>query len=204
MVPLLERGEYFSVEDFPMEARSGTEAFPAAVVRRGSVPLLRIGPRGVPSTASAMARPVLSARSPTSIERPGNGSAMILRTCPLLGMSRHIVVADSDTEVDEEARTAYAQWFANLNLLWTQRGVPIPLNFPSDFDDAVNAGFCVVGSPATVRDRLLPQVEMAGINYLLGRLAFGNLALERSLRSVELLEQEVLPALASASALRTG
>ena len=67
------------------------------------------------------------------------------------------------------------------------------MNFPSDFDDAVNAGFCVVGSPSTVRDRLLPQVEMAGINYLLGRLAFGNLALERSLRSVELLEEEVLP-----------
>jgi hypothetical protein len=112
---------------------------------------------------------------------------------PLLGMSRHIVVTDSDTEVYEEARAAYEQWFANLNLVWRQRGVPIPLNFPSDFDDAVNAGFCVVGSPSTVRDRLLPQVEEAGIYYLLGRLAFGNLALERSLRSVELLEEECSP-----------
>jgi len=58
--------------------------------------------------------------------------------------------------------------------------------------------------PSTVRDRLLPQVEEAGINYLLGRLAFGNLALERSLRSVELLEEEVIPALAGAGALRSG
>jgi alkanesulfonate monooxygenase SsuD/methylene tetrahydromethanopterin reductase-like flavin-dependent oxidoreductase (luciferase family) len=78
------------------------------------------------------------------------------------------------------------------------------LNFPSDFDDAVNAGFCVVGSPSTVRDRLLPQVEEAGINYLLGRLAFGNLPVERSLRSVELLGAEVLPALAGVGALRSG
>ena len=120
---------------------------------------------------------------------------------PLVGMSRHIVVADSDTEVYEEARTAYEQWFANLKLLWSQGGVPIPLNSPSDFDDAVNAGFCVVGSPSTVRDRHLPEVEEAGINYLLGRLAFGNLALERSLRSVQLLEEEVLPALAGVGAL---
>ena len=123
---------------------------------------------------------------------------------PLLGMSRHIVVTDSDTEAYEEARAAYEQWFANLNLLWTQRGIPIPLSFPSDFDDAVNAGFCVVGSPSTVRDRLLPQVEEAGISYLLGRLAFGNLALDRSLRSVELLEEEVIPALAGVGALPGG
>jgi alkanesulfonate monooxygenase SsuD/methylene tetrahydromethanopterin reductase-like flavin-dependent oxidoreductase (luciferase family) len=119
-------------------------------------------------------------------------------------MSRHIVVTDADTEAHEEARAAYEQWFANLNLLWSQRGVPIPLSFPSDFDDAVNVGFCIVGSPSTVRDRLLPQVEEAGINYLLGRLAFGNLALERSLRSVELLQEEVLPALASAGAVQGG
>ncbi len=82
--------------------------------------------------------------------------------------------------------------------------MPIPLNFPSDFDDAVNAGFCVVGSPSTVRDRLLPQIQESGINYLLGRLAFGNLALERSLRSVELLEADVLPALDGVGALRSG
>lgn len=201
--PITQRGEYFSVEDFPMELDLVQKPFP---------PLWYGVAR--PATADWAAG--------RAINCVGNGPAGVVRKItdqyraawqrlghdpedlPLLGMSRHIVVADSDTEVDEEARTAYAQWFANLNLLWTQRGVPIPLNFPSDFDDAVNAGFCVVGSPATVRDRLLPQVEMAGINYLLGRLAFGNLALERSLRSVELLEQEVLPALASASALRTG
>ena len=113
-------------------------------------------------------------------------------------------MTDSDAEAYEETRVAYDQWFANLNLLWTQRGVRIPLNFPSDFDDAVNVGFCVVGSPSTVRDRLLPQVEEAGINYLLGRLAFGNLPVERSLRSVELLEAEVLPALAGGGASRSG
>ena len=68
----------------------------------------------------------------------------------------------------------------------------------------MSAGFCVVGSPSAVRDRLLPQVEQAGVNYLLGRLAFGNLAFQRSLRSVELLEEEVLPALVAMGATQSG
>jgi hypothetical protein len=93
---------------------------------------------------------------------------------------------------------------SSASRVWRQRGVPIPLSSPSDFDDAVNAGFCVVGSPSTVRDRRLPQVEEAGINYLVGRLAFGNLALERSPRSVQLLKEEVLPALAGVGGLRNG
>ena len=168
------------------------------------VPLPRIGPLSMASTASCNG-PAGVVRSITDQYRAAwQRLGRDPEDLPLLGMSRHIVVADSDAEAYEEARAAYDQWFANLNLLWTQRGVPIPLNFPSDFDDAVNAGFCVVGSPSTVRDRLLPQVEEAGINYLLGRLAFGNLPVERSLRSVELLEAEVLPALAGGGASRSG
>ena len=201
--PITHTGEYFSVDGFPMELQLVQKPFP---------PLWYGVAR--PATADWAAE--------RAINCVGNGPAGVVRKItdqyraawqrfgrdpqelPLLGMSRHIVVTDSDTEVYEEARAAYEQWFANLNLLWIQRGVRIPLNFPSDFDEAVNAGFCVIGSPSTVRDRLLPQVEEAGINYLLGRLAFGNLALERSLRSVELLEEEVLPALAGAGALRSG
>jgi hypothetical protein len=45
-------------------------------------------------------------------------------------MSRHIVVTDSDTEAYEEARSAYEQWFTNLNLLWTQKGRTHPVDSP--------------------------------------------------------------------------
>lgn len=81
------------------------------------VPLPRIGLRSVASMAYVMARPALSAASRTGTGLPGSGSAVIPQDLPLLAMSRHIVVADSDTEVYEEARDAYDQWFANLNLL---------------------------------------------------------------------------------------
>jgi alkanesulfonate monooxygenase SsuD/methylene tetrahydromethanopterin reductase-like flavin-dependent oxidoreductase (luciferase family) len=184
--PITHRGEYFSVEGFPMELDPVQKPFPPlwyGIARPTTADWA--AERGINGACNGPAGVVrrITDQYRAAWQRLGRDP----QDLPLLGMSRHIVVADSDTEVYEEVRAAYEQWFANLNLLWSQRGVRIPLNFPCEFDDAVNAGFCVVGSPSTVRDRLLPQVEEAGINYLLGRLAFGNLALERSLRSVELL-----------------
>jgi alkanesulfonate monooxygenase SsuD/methylene tetrahydromethanopterin reductase-like flavin-dependent oxidoreductase (luciferase family) len=196
-------GEYFSVEGFPMELHPVQKPFPPlwyGVARPGTADWA--AERGINCVGNGPAGVVrkITDQYRAAWRRLGRDPQAL----PLLGMSRHIVVTDSDTDVYEEVRAAYLQWFGNLNLLWSQRRVPIPLNFPSDFDDAVNAGFVVVGSPSTVRDRLLPQVDEAGINYLLGRLAFGDLALERSLRSVELLEEEVLPALVGAGAVRSG
>jgi alkanesulfonate monooxygenase SsuD/methylene tetrahydromethanopterin reductase-like flavin-dependent oxidoreductase (luciferase family) len=117
---------------------------------------------------------------------------------PRFGMNRHVVIADSDAEAIAVARPAYRLWFDNLLFLWRQRNMQIPVNFPEDFDDARAAGLCVVGSVTTVRDRLQREIDAAGINYLLCRLAFGNLPLAVSLRSVQLMEREIMPALKEA------
>ena len=77
----------------------------------------------------------------------------------------------------------------------------MPLPLPADPDEALAGGICVAGSPSTVRERLLDECDRAGVNYLLGRFAFGGLPLEASLRSVELFEQEVVPAFADAAAV---
>ena len=127
--PITHSGEYFSVEGFPMELDLVQKPFP---------PLWYGIAR--PATADWAAE--------HGINCVGNGPATAVRKItdqyraawqrlgrdpedlPLLGISRHIVVTDSDTEAYEEARAAYDQWFANLNLLWTQRGVPYPVEFP--------------------------------------------------------------------------
>ena len=120
---------------------------------------------------------------------------------PLLGRSHHLVIADSDAEALDLLRPAYRQWFASLDHLWQEHGVRVPLGLPDDPDEALAAGICVAGSPATVRDRLLDEGDRAGANYLLGRFAFGALPLEASLRSVELFEREVVPAFADHAAV---
>jgi hypothetical protein len=75
-------------------------------------------------------------------------------------------------------------------------GIKILLNFPEDAGEAHEAGLCVSGSAATVRARLLEEIEASGVNYLLCRIAFGNLTLEQSLQSVALIQHEIMPAFA--------
>ena len=75
--------------------------------------------------------------------------------------------------------------------------IPIPISFPEKFADARAERHCIVGTAAQVRDELAEEIETAGINYLLCRLAFGNLSVEQSLHSVALMREEVMPALAA-------
>jgi len=116
---------------------------------------------------------------------------------PKIGMSRHIVIAESEDAAVASAAPAYEQWFNSLLHLWRVHNIPIPISFPEKFADARAEGHCIVGTAAQVRDRLAWEIETAGINYLLCRLAFGNLPVEQSLQSVALMHEEVMPALAA-------
>ncbi len=127
----------------------------------------------------------------------GNSAAAL----PLLGMSRHIVVADSDAAAAALAAPAYRQWYDHLLHLWRVHGQQIPLSFPDNFAAASAAGLCLAGAPATVLNALAGEIEQAGVNYLLCRFAFGNLPLEASLHSVEVMAREIMPACAERSAL---
>jgi alkanesulfonate monooxygenase SsuD/methylene tetrahydromethanopterin reductase-like flavin-dependent oxidoreductase (luciferase family) len=118
---------------------------------------------------------------------------------PLLGMNRHMVIADSDREAMDIGRRAYRRWFENFSHLWRKRNVPLPKNisYSEDFDGIVANGQAIAGSPRTVRDAIARQKEEAGVNYLLMRLAFGDMTLAESLRSVDLFAREVMPEFAA-------
>ncbi len=122
------------------------------------------------------------------------------RTMPLLGVARHVVLAETQAEARDLARPAFRQWYDHLNLLWRQNGLQIPVNIPDNFEDADAAGLCLVGTPAGVRDRLREQAETAAMTCLLCRVAFGDVPLAASLRTVELFRREVMPAFATSPA----
>jgi len=118
---------------------------------------------------------------------------------PFMGMTRSIVIAESDREALETARRAHRRWYESFILLWDKHGTrPINAFYPENFDDAQKSGFGVAGTPATVRDALLAQLEEARVNYLVCRFAFGDMTLQESLRSLELFAHEVMPALVAA------
>jgi alkanesulfonate monooxygenase SsuD/methylene tetrahydromethanopterin reductase-like flavin-dependent oxidoreductase (luciferase family) len=118
---------------------------------------------------------------------------------PLIAMTRHIVIADTDDEAMAIARRAYQRWYASFILLWNRHGTkPFRAAYPDNFDDAARMCYGVAGTPAKVRAVLAAQVAEAGVNYFLCRVAFGDLSLGESLRSVELFTREVMPALIAA------
>lgn len=114
-------------------------------------------------------------------------------TLPMMGVSRHMIIAETDAEARALARPAYKQWIDNLLLLWRKNNIKPTANFPEDFEAADAAGVCLVGSLATVRDKLRAHVDEAGVNYLLCRVAFGNLPKEASLRTVDYVRREIMP-----------
>jgi alkanesulfonate monooxygenase SsuD/methylene tetrahydromethanopterin reductase-like flavin-dependent oxidoreductase (luciferase family) len=112
-----------------------------------------------------------------------------------IGLSRHVHVADTDAKAHETAKQAYAAWFKANDELWRAFGAS-SLYFPSSYEAAIEMGQLICGAPDTVRAKVDEHMKGSGANYLVCRLAFGDLPLDRVLRSVELLRAEVMPAFA--------
>ena len=121
---------------------------------------------------------------------------------PFMGVSRLVVVAESEDQAMATARRAYRPWFTNLNHLWRKYGVPSPLDgiLPEDFVDWHNAGAGFAGTPAQARDYIAAQAQDAGINYFCADLAFGDMTFEEASRTVDLFEREIIPAFDAAAA----
>ena len=74
---------------------------------------------------------------------------------PLIGLSRHVVVGDTDKEAQSAAKRAFALWYDALIHLWRAHGVGLPRQIiPAEFEPALEGGYIIAGSPSTVRERL--------------------------------------------------
>jgi alkanesulfonate monooxygenase SsuD/methylene tetrahydromethanopterin reductase-like flavin-dependent oxidoreductase (luciferase family) len=65
------------------------------------------------------------------------------------------------------------------------------------FEEMVNGGYVIVGSPQTVAEKLIQYREELGFGNLLSILQFGNMPHDKTLRNMELFAQEVVPQLRS-------
>ena len=117
---------------------------------------------------------------------------------PLLGLSRAVVIADTDAEALDIARRAWLRYHDSFHRLWIKNGGAAPLTVtPPTFDDVIATRTGIAGSPSTVRATLLAQADEATCSYLVSRFAFGDLSFAESARSVRLFEREVMPAIAA-------
>ena len=104
---------------------------------------------------------------------------------PLMGVGRHVVVAQTEKEALEIARRGYDKWRASFLKLWIAHDMMLVAHaiFPERFEDAEAQGRAIAGTPDKVRDFLQQTVDDAGLNYLLCRFAFGDITGDAKLKT---------------------
>ena len=100
------------------------------------------------------------------------------------------------------ARRAYPLWLESFRWLFERHGAEprIAGLYPPTFDELVAIGNGVAGSPQNRARVHRCGGEATGINYFVSWLAFGDMSLAESLRSLELFTSEVMPAFADVRA----
>jgi alkanesulfonate monooxygenase SsuD/methylene tetrahydromethanopterin reductase-like flavin-dependent oxidoreductase (luciferase family) len=133
-------------------------------------------------------------RAITDVYR-ANWKAQPTQVMPLLGMVRIVVIAGSDAQARALAAPAYARWIETFTFLSRTRDLSVPPNLPTSFEQGLDDGFCLVGSPSTVLEALERQVTEAGVTYVMSQIAFGDLSLAASLQTISFMRSTIMPAL---------
>ena len=113
----------------------------------------------------------------------------------LFGVSRHIVVADTDEAALAIARRAYPRWRRSFRWLFARHGAePRVIGiYPDSFDALVGLNNGVAGSPDTVRRFVEAEIAANDCNYFVPQMVFGDMTQKEALRSIELFGNEIMP-----------
>ena len=118
-----------------------------------------------------------------------------------IGVSRQIVVAETDAKAQAIAKPAAELHIRHLNWLRDHHASPefanrlvVPVG--GTFEDNLREGTLIAGSPQTVIAELEKQIGELGINYLLSYLFFGDMSASDAERSLQLFSTEVMPKIA--------
>jgi alkanesulfonate monooxygenase SsuD/methylene tetrahydromethanopterin reductase-like flavin-dependent oxidoreductase (luciferase family) len=198
---LTHKGEYYHYEDVPLEVRPRQRPYPPlwyATSNIESVPwaaargmhLVGLGP-------AEMFRPFVDRYAAESSRHQDDPARLNphVRT-PRIGMTRQVVVADTDAEAEAIARAVHPRWAASFLKLWNDHG-DTTYQHRVNLDAALRGETILCGSPARVRAQVARLIEATGVNYVVCCFAWGDLTLAQSLRSLHLFANEVMPAFAS-------
>ena len=190
---LTHTGKYYNYQDVPMEIAPYQTPHPPlwyGLGRPDHIPwCVQHKVNIVANLGGAMMRGITD-RYRQEWQEAGHG----LDTMPLMGVGRHVVVAETNKEALEIARTGYGKWRESFLKLWIKHNqMPIMhAVFPETFEEAEAQGRAVAGTPEKVRNFLQTSIDEGGLNYVLCRFAFGDMARDASLHSVDLFARHVM------------
>jgi alkanesulfonate monooxygenase SsuD/methylene tetrahydromethanopterin reductase-like flavin-dependent oxidoreductase (luciferase family) len=118
-----------------------------------------------------------------------------------IGVQRHIFVDDTDEQARAWAKPAMQAHLENINWLRSKHGVTglttrLKAVRGATFEECIEEGSVIAGSPATVSAEIERHVAELGVNYLLTYLFLGTMSLADALRSLQLFSTEVMPKIA--------
>ena len=113
---------------------------------------------------------------------------------PLIGVIRHMVLADSELEAQRVIARAYRRWRQHMEILWTRHGHAFPLALPQDVEPLLTTGGAFAGTAAGARRYIADTIETSSANYFICDIAFGDMSLAEGMRTAELLGS-ILPIL---------
>jgi len=187
------QGEFYSFENIPMELEPLQKPHPPIWYGVHSVESAeRAARQGLHVVSLDSARDTRRfAERYREVWRETRGQTTAM---PRIGLSRFIVIAESDATALRLARRAYPIWHRSFSYLFKLRGGAPVHPRPPEFDKMMEIGQAVAGSPETVATFLQSQLTESQATYLVGQFAFGDLSLAESLRSVELFTRHIMPA----------
>lgn len=181
------KGKHFSVENMPLEMKPVQNPHPPIWNGFGNP-----SPEGIAWPAENSVNIISNNNAPHMRKITDNYRAEWDRLgrpedeLPLMGMTRYIVIADTDDEALTIARRIYGVWYKSFMKLWWRHDKTPPLvQYTDDFDEMVEKGLAVAGTADHVREVLEQHIEESGINYFVCRFAFGDITFEEAAYSVD-------------------
>jgi alkanesulfonate monooxygenase SsuD/methylene tetrahydromethanopterin reductase-like flavin-dependent oxidoreductase (luciferase family) len=131
-----------------------------------------------------------------------------------MGVSRQVYVAPTDAQAKEEAEQHVHHFFHQISAphsaqklrevnearvtdrSFSYKSEPhrgMPLGTDAEYEQVMRAGYCIVGSPDTVTQRIREQQEALGVGLFLTYLPFGTMEPPQAMNSLELFAREVMP-----------
>ena len=183
-------GKYFDYKNVPIELKPLQQPHPplwygtasaetAAMAARQNANIVSL------QTASEARVPIGRYKEVWEATHGGRG-----KTMPKAGLTRFLYVGESDNRAEERGTFGFDKFYDSFTHLWRKSGA-----VPSGFDEPsrMREEMLIAGAPSTVREIMERQLEECGANYFVARFAYGNLAHEESVRSLELFASDVMP-----------
>lgn len=190
-------GKFYRYKDYVVQARPVQRPHPPIWYGAPNAEAIAwAAPRGinVVSLGPALRARAISDRYRKEWSDRGRDAAEL----PAIGITRHVVVADTDEEAQRIAHAAYPRWRRAMGFIWRRSGIEFTLKdiYPTDFGDLARIGHGVAGSSATVRDYIANLRNETGVNTVLCQMVFGDISFDDASHSIQLFGREVIPAFA--------